>query len=151
MAFSIHFYEPGSYAVEGNGEYPSVISGQKFNKDELRKALSKRLKDSRNRPILVGEFSAQTKAGNYLEYDKDIIELFEEKNLNWIYWNYRNIKGKSETQALYYAKTSNNFVQFINEIKKGKDYRTPHRYCLWFCSRWHLDGWRPKFSYNKKT
>src|SRR3989338_6229106 len=121
-AFSIHFYEPGIYAVKGKGDYPSVIKGQQFNKDALRKALAKRLKHSQGRVVIVGEFGAMSKAGNYLEYDRDVIDLFEGQNLSWIYWNYRNLRGKSDTQAIYYAKPDNEFSKFINDIQRGKPF-----------------------------
>ena len=63
-----------------------------------------------------------SKAGNYLEYDRDVIDLFEGQNLSWIYWNYRNLRGKSDTQAIYYAKPDNEFSKFINDIQRGKPF-----------------------------
>ncbi len=64
---SFHFYDPGSYAVDGQGIYPSIIQGQVFNKDALRERLLERLKYIRNinKPIFVGEFGAVTSAENY--------------------------------------------------------------------------------------
>lgn len=121
-ALSIHFYEPGSYAVNGEGAYPSLIDGQDFNKEALRTKLTQRISYAKelNRPVWVGEFGAVTKAVNYLEYDKDIIDLFEEQSLNWNYWNYKNIKGVPDTQAVYYTTTDNKFLQIISKMSEGE-------------------------------
>lgn len=123
-ALSIHFYEPGNYAVNGEGNYPSVIDGQDFNKDALRMKLTQRISYAKklNRPVWVGEFGAMTKAINYLEYDKDMIDLLEEQSLNWNYWNYKNIQGKPDTQAVYYTTSDNKFLQIVSKMSGGKKF-----------------------------
>jgi len=40
--------------------------------------------------------------------------------LNWIYWNYKNIKGRNDSQAIYYTDSTNEFLKLISEIDNGK-------------------------------
>lgn len=121
-ALSIHFYAPGTYAVKGKGTYPSKIENQIFDKDNLRRHLHKMVEYAQrlNRPVWVGEFGAMTKADNYLKYDSDIIQLFGELNLHWTYWNYKNLKGKSDTQAIYYAPPGYKFLTLTRTLTKSK-------------------------------
>ncbi|NOX34221.1 MAG: glycoside hydrolase family 5 protein [Deltaproteobacteria bacterium] len=120
-ALSIHFYEPGIY-IEGEGTYPSKIRGNIFDQQALRRRLKKRVVPGQllNRPVWVGEFGAMTKADNYLKYDQDVIHLLEELNLHWTYWNYKNLRGKPDTQAIYYSTPNNKFIRLISKIKKSK-------------------------------
>ncbi|MBI5149304.1 MAG: glycoside hydrolase family 5 protein [Candidatus Omnitrophica bacterium] len=122
IVFSIHFYEPGSYAVKGQGDYPSRIQGRDFDKEALRKALERRTEYARklNKPVYVGEFGAMAQAGNYLQYDRDILEILEGLKLHWGYWHYKNIKGNTQTQAIYHAQPENPFFQLMKGSGKGK-------------------------------
>ncbi len=118
---SVHFYEPGIY-IEGKTAYPSVIQGKTFNQLALKKNLKSRILPGQiaGMPIWVGEFGAMTKADNYLSYNRDVINLFEELNLHWSYWNYKNLRGISDSQAIYYSKKNNRFVQLTNQLQKSK-------------------------------
>lgn len=120
-ALSIHFYVPFSY-IKGKGTYPAEIKGRVFDKNALRERLKKRLAYGQrlNRPVWVGEFGAKTKADNYLQYDKDVIQLFEELNLSWNYWTYKSFRGITDGQALYYNRPDSKIIQLISEIKKSK-------------------------------
>jgi aryl-phospho-beta-D-glucosidase BglC (GH1 family) len=119
-AFSIHFYVPGSYAVEGNGTYP----GFGYDKNVLRESLQQRIDYAQelNRPVFVGEFGAVSRASNYLTYDAEVIELLEEHNLGWNYWHYKNLKGYSDTQAIYYTDNNNKYLQLMYALKQGADF-----------------------------
>lgn len=121
-AFSIHFYEPGFYATDGKGTYPSIIKSKAFDKAALRKELVERIEYARklNRPVWVGEFGAPSKCGNYLLYVEDVINIFEEQNLSWSYYCYKNKKGISNTWELYYTSPENDFVRLARAIINGK-------------------------------
>lgn len=116
-ALSIHFYEPGQYAVQGSGSYPGYFGGVYVDKGILRETIEARIASARQRnlPVLVGEFGAVTGARNYLEYGKDLILLLEEEQLSWVYWNYFNYSGRSDSQALYYLPPGNPFLDVAGQ------------------------------------
>ena len=95
-ALSMHFYTPGIYAVKGELTYPSIIQGKEFNKKTLSAEFNKQIAYAKNNNILlwIGEFGAMSRAGNYLSYDRDLIEIINKHNLSWTYWNYKNIRGR---------------------------------------------------------
>ena len=79
--------------------YPGEISGEYWDKERLRQALSGVIafQQKYNVPIFVGEFSAirwapGNSAYNYL---KDAIELFEEYGWDWTYHAFREWDGWS--------------------------------------------------------
>lgn len=120
-ALSTHFYVPGSYAVEGNGSYPGDIGGQWCDQDVLRVALQDRLEYGRSLGVLqwVGEFGAKSEAGGYLEYDGDLIDLFDEAAVPWTYFNFKNLKGFADTQAIFYLPSDSAFMQLSNRLASG--------------------------------
>lgn len=122
VSLSLHFYTPGKYTVKGEGTYPATINGRSFNKSALRNELKKQISYAKqvNKPLWIGEFGAMTRAGNYLEYDQDLIDLFNEQELSWTYWNYKNLKGFADTQSIYYMGNNNKFKIFILSIQQNK-------------------------------
>ncbi len=119
LALSIHYYLPSSYAVDGIGTYPDEGIG--FTKNVLSTTLQDRINhaQSLNLPCYVGEFGAMTNAGGYLVYDEDLINIMDSLSLSWNYYNYKNIKGATNTQAFYYADNTNEFVQMLTSLQEG--------------------------------
>ncbi len=112
-ALSAHFYWPGDYAVEGIGTYPSVADG--FTYESLENKIMERIgfAVNNNIPLWMGEFGAMSCAGNYLDYDQDVVTLFEAHGLSWNYWHFKNIKGVTNTQALYFMNGDNIFLRLL--------------------------------------
>ncbi len=117
---SIHFYVPWNYAGIGDGTYPSTG----FDKDALRQELINRINYAAtlNLPVYVGEFGAVTKADKYLDYDRDVIDLLEEQDISWGYWNYKNLRGKDTAQSIYYMAPGNEFLNLIDRLKAGESF-----------------------------
>jgi endoglucanase len=113
LALSAHFYWPGSYVVQGTGTYPSPAEG--FDYEALENELTDRISFAVNNniPLWMGEFGAMSCAGNYLDYDQDVITIFEEQGLSWNYWHFKNLKGKTNTQAIYYMNADNTFLKLL--------------------------------------
>ena len=116
LVYSFHMYEPGEFThqnVYNNVppiSYPGLISGQMWDKEQLRKNM-KRVLDWQldyNVHIYVGEFSAIRWApGNSAyAYLQDAIDIFEENNWDWAYhafrewpgWSVEHIGDKNNTQ-----------------------------------------------------
>ncbi len=119
MALSVHYYLPSSYAVDGIGIYPDA--GISFTKVALASAFQSRINhaQSLNLPCYVGEFGAMSSANGHLIYDEDLISIMDSLSLSWNYYNYKNIKGASNTQAFYYADNTNKFVQMLASLQGG--------------------------------
>ncbi|NOZ47448.1 MAG: cellulase family glycosylhydrolase [Chlorobi bacterium] len=119
LALSIHYYLPSSYAVDGIGTYPDA--GIDFTKNALSTSLQDRIDyaQSLNLPCNVGEFGAMTSAEGYLIYDEDMISIMDSLSLSWNYYNYKNIKGTTNTQAFYYTDNTNEFVQMLSSLQTG--------------------------------
>jgi|GEM_PF-2454000 len=127
---SAHFYVPGKFAVEGMDSYPMMIGGQLFDKEAMREVLHRRIAYAREikRPLYIGEFGAMTRGGNHLEYIRDVISLLEEAELHWTYYNFKNLKGKSDTQAVFYCDPRSSIFQVYRLLESD------------YTSLFHLDN-----------
>ncbi len=71
--------------------YPS----NELNRDILETYYTTPLefRKTNNVPVWVDQFGASFLADGYVDYNREIIEYFESKNLHWTYWNFRNTNG----------------------------------------------------------
>ncbi|CAF3387030.1 unnamed protein product [Rotaria socialis] len=116
IVYSFHMYEPGEFTHQNVYNdippisYPGVISGQMWNKEQLRHNLNRVLNWQRdyNVHIYVGEFSAIRWApgDSAYAYLRDNIDIFEENGWDWAYhafrewpgWSVEHIGDKNNTQ-----------------------------------------------------
>jgi len=113
LALSAHFYWPGPYAVQGVGTYPSAADD--FDYQAIENKLIERISFAVNNniPLWIGEFGAMSCAGNYLDYDQDVVNIFKEHGLSWNYWHFKNIVGLTDTQAVYFMKADTVFLMLL--------------------------------------
>ena len=105
VVYSVHMYMPHEFTHQGvHGgptgiEYPGTINGQRWDKEQLRKALAPVVSFQRdyNVNIYLGEFSAIRWApgDSARRYLSDCIELFEEYGWDWAYHAFREWDGWS--------------------------------------------------------
>ncbi len=105
IIYSVHFYIPHDITHQGvhnsakDFNYPGVVKGVMWNKDQLRKALAPVIAFQKkwNVPIYVGEFGCIRWApGDSRErYIQDCIEIFEEQGWDWTYHAFREWDGWS--------------------------------------------------------
>lgn len=105
VVYSCHMYIPHHFTHQGvHGlpvglEYPGVIDGRRWDKEQLREALqpARDFELEYNVPIYVGEFSAIRWAPNdsAYRYLRDVIDIFEEWGWDWSYHAYREWSGWS--------------------------------------------------------
>jgi len=95
--YSIHFYEPMEFAFNliPFMRYPD----KGFNKDVLRRRMEGYYKfaQKKQRPVHVGEFGVNYRAGASNEhlYLKDELKIFNDLGFHWNYWTYKAVKNYS--------------------------------------------------------
>ncbi|MBF0329900.1 MAG: cellulase family glycosylhydrolase [Nitrospirae bacterium] len=106
IVYSFHMYVPHTFTHQEIGvfkdvglNYPGIINGRMWNKDQLRIAL-KPVVDFQKKygvHIYVGEFSAIVWAPGNSTYNylKDAIDIFEENGWDWSYHAFREWTGWS--------------------------------------------------------
>ncbi len=105
IIYSCHMYLPHTFTHQGvhggatGVEYPGVINGVQWDKQEMREALAP-ARDYQlefNVPMYIGEFSAIRWApdGSAYRYLKDLIEVMEEYEWDWAYHAFREWSGWS--------------------------------------------------------
>lgn len=102
-AYSIHFYEPLEFTFNF---VPGMLYPLKgWNKDTLRRRLEeyRRFADLKQRPVHVGEFGVNARAGLYGEdaYLKDVVKCFNDYGFHWNYWTYKAVKHFMFPDGLY--------------------------------------------------
>lgn len=105
VVYSFHMYLPHAFTHQGvhdspvGIDYPGEISGAKWDKAALRKAMEPAVAfASRYRVhMFVGEFSAIRTApnGSAARYLEDVTSIFEELGYDWTYHAYREWQGWS--------------------------------------------------------
>ncbi len=103
VIYSIHFYGPGEFTHQGvHGRpaginYPGMIGGKKWDKEELRKALApvREFQQKYQVPVYIGEFSVARWAPGGELWLKDVIDIFEEYGWDWTYHAFREYHGWS--------------------------------------------------------
>ncbi len=102
LIYQVHFYDPMEFTHQGvfsdnftPVKYPGMISGQMWNKEQIRKMLEpvREFQLAYNVHIYVGEFSAIRWAPGTATYLEDCIDLFEEYGWDWSYHSYREWHG----------------------------------------------------------
>ncbi|MCK5580729.1 MAG: glycoside hydrolase family 5 protein [Candidatus Omnitrophica bacterium] len=95
LALSIHFYQPLDFTFNFVPQLSYPLKG--FHKATIRKMVQgyARLAKKRARPVLVGEFGVNARAGLYGEdlWLKDTLACFEEAGFHWTYWTYKAVKN----------------------------------------------------------
>lgn len=103
IIYQVHFYSPHAFTHQGVYEewmptqYPSIIQGIEWNKDQIRTSLQpvRDFQLAYNVHIYVGEFSAIRWAPGAVDYLRDCIDVFESYGWDWTYHAYREWDGWS--------------------------------------------------------
>lgn len=109
VIYQVHMYQPGAYTHQGVGnawgesggkqgiQYPGIIQGKKFDRDELKKCLApvREFEEAYHVPIYIGEFSVARWAPGAAQYLDDCISIFEEYGWDWTYHAFREYGGWS--------------------------------------------------------
>ena len=101
LVYSVHAYEPLDFTFNfvPSLRYPlkQRKPGASFTKKSLRRILSRYhdFAESRQRPLLVGEFGVNYRDGLYGEdvWLEDILDVFHEFKFHWTYWTYKAVKN----------------------------------------------------------
>ncbi len=125
IIYAANMLWPKQY-VKGNAPYG--YPSNKLNHDILETYYTTPLefREINNVPVWVDQFGASFLADGYLDYNCEIIEYFESKNLHWSYWNFRNPNGNRGIFERIPARTSEYqldtaLFNMFNKILKGKD------------------------------
>ena len=87
-------------------------------KDMLSKSLSKMtvIRDKYNRPLWCGEFGCvfgEVDPAFEIEFIKDTIDLFEQEEISWALWSYKD----SKSMGIVYPADNTPWFSFISEIR----------------------------------
>lgn len=99
IAVSIHFYEPLEFTFNFRRgyTYPGAINGGPWNKERIRRRLS-RYKDFSSKygvSVFVGEFGVNYRGNRYgeLRWLDDALSVFREFGFSWTYWTYKAVSS----------------------------------------------------------
>jgi hypothetical protein len=101
LVYSVHAYEPLDFTFNfvPSLRYPLRNAGGKgsFTKASMRRILSRHrdFAESRQRPLLVGEFGVNYRDGLYGEarWLEDMLDVFYDFDFHWTYWTYKAVKN----------------------------------------------------------
>ena len=101
LVYSVHAYDPLDFTFNFVPGLRYPLKGANldasFTKASLRRILSRHrdFAESRQRPLLVGEFGVNYRDGLYGEdrWLKDILDIFYEFDFHWTYWTYKAVKN----------------------------------------------------------
>lgn len=138
IIYNAHYFFPYNYTHQGikeneyNVNYPSFINFTYWDKTILKSRLDKFLefRKKNNVPILIGSFSKMNWIKDDNKWLKDILEVYEENNISWLYfivgeepwrgWNPRYIGNYEENK---FKKNEKNETWLLLEkyFKKNKE------------------------------
>ena len=104
---SIHTYEPMDFTFNyvPHLNYPSLKKNRVYNAMTMRKHLEQyhRVAQERQKPVFVGEFGVNTRAGLHGEEKclEDHLILFREYDFHWTYWTYKAVKNATHPDGIY--------------------------------------------------
>lgn len=95
IVYGAHMYIPHKFTHQGIAgrkrgyRYPGKIDSTLWDKEQLRNALAglRNFHLSSNRPIWIGEFSTARWASGGEQYLKDLVQIFNEYQWGWAYFN----------------------------------------------------------------
>ncbi len=91
---AIHHYHTEYPPFMRMTEYPAVIDGKRYGKEELAATLEGKYDSKRiSRPIIVGEFGVFREIPVQLKMLDDLLEIFEERNWHWTIWSYKDLNA----------------------------------------------------------
>jgi len=91
---AIHHYHSEYPPFMRMREYPAVIDGKRFGKEELAATLVGKFDSQRiRRPIIVGEFGIFREFPVQLKILDDLLTIFEERNWHWTIWSYKDLNA----------------------------------------------------------
>jgi len=98
LVLSIHAYQPLDFTFNVVPQLTYPLKGKGCcDKNELKKILLPyaKIAQKNKRPIFVGEFGINARAGVYGEnrWVADMLSLFREFDFHWTYWTYKAIKN----------------------------------------------------------
>ena len=93
--YSIHFYEPMEFTFNLVPHLKYPLTGP-WGRDAMRKRMEgyHAFAQAQKRPIHVGEFGVNYRAGLYHEhaYVRDLVKCFNDFGFHWNYWTYKAVK-----------------------------------------------------------
>lgn len=104
-AYSIHFYHPLDFTFNFVPQLHYPLRSQKsiFGKASLKKLVRDYKMFAGKRPVFVGEFGINSRAGKYGDdlWLLDVLDCFEDAGLHWTYWTYKALKNHMFPDGIY--------------------------------------------------
>ncbi len=107
LAFSIHFYHPIEFTFNFIPElrYPLRSKEGVFNRNTLKRMVDqyRTYAQKKKRPVLVGEFGVNSRAGEWGEdlWLIDLLDCFNQAGFHWTYWTFKAIKSHMFPDGIY--------------------------------------------------